>query len=171
MNRTPAFPGFLLRSPAKQGRKPVSPLRIGTDLVWIPEIAQSLEQFGERYLNRVFSAQEQADCSGEAPRRVASLAARFAAKEAMMKVLCPAADTALPWHSIEIVRQTDGHPEIVLHGAACILAQQWKIRHLSLSMSHEKDYASATVVALCHESGKNHESGFCVVNPHRYRHQ
>ena len=155
MRQASAFPGFSLRSPAKQGRKASTPLRIGSDLVWIPEIADALEQFGERYLNRIFSAREQADSDGEQQKRIASLAARFAAKEAVMKILRPTADTALPWRSIEIVRQSGGHPDIVLHGAARLLAQQAKIQHLTLSMSHEKDYASATAVALCHETGKN----------------
>ncbi|MDE2428757.1 MAG: holo-ACP synthase [Burkholderiales bacterium] len=124
-------------------------MRVGTDLVWIPDVQQSLRQFGDRYLRRLFSSRELADCRGEEQRQQASLAARIAAKEAVMKILQPDRHTALPWLTIEVIRTANGSPALALHGAARALAKASKIRQFSLSLSHEHDYATATVIATC----------------------
>ena len=138
------FPIFRLQ-PAR--RRAVATVRLGTDLVWIPEIERSIALFGERYLQRLFSPQELHDAQGAG--RCASLAARVAAKEAVMKILRIGRDTALPWRAIEVVRQADGAPRLRLHGLARELAQQMQWRTSSLSMSHDHEYATATVAADC----------------------
>lgn len=117
-------------------------MRVGIDLVRVAGVAEALEARGQRYLDRVFTAQEQADCRN-VPLK---LAARFAAKEAVMKVLEVGRDEALPWTDIEVIRQTDRAPAIQLHGRAAEIARSRGIGELALSFTHEDEYAAAVVV-------------------------
>jgi holo-[acyl-carrier protein] synthase len=118
------------------------PLRVGIDLVRSASIALSIHEHGDAYLERVFTAQEVADCKRDPLR----LAARFAAKEATMKVLRPHPDDAVPWPSIEVVRNAPGAPSIRLHGPAAALAEQAGLSDLQVSFTHEDEYAAAVVV-------------------------
>lgn len=105
----------------------------------IERIAALAERFGERFRRRVFSLQEWADCAG----RPASIAARFAAKEAVIKAL-GCREIAL--HEIEVVRRPDGRPRIGLHGRAAQRARELGVEDLAVSLSHSRDYAVASVV-------------------------
>lgn len=107
----------------------------------------SVERFGKEYLERVYTTREVADCSGESGADAARLAARFAAKEATLKVLRPSPDEAVPWRSIEVVRAPGGWVELELHDAAAALAEAAGLTELAVSLTHECDYASAAVVA------------------------
>ena len=118
------------------------PLRVGIDLVKTATIQEALAEHGEHYLARVYTPTEQAQC-GRDPLR---LAARFAAKEATMKVLEPSPDDPVPWTSIEVIRQTPGAPTLALHGPAAELARKAGITTLALSFTHEDEYAAAVVV-------------------------
>jgi holo-[acyl-carrier protein] synthase len=121
-------------------------MRVGTDIVAVKNVADSIAQFGERYLARVFTKSERAYCT-EAGRDAAShLAARFAAKEATMKALRPEGD-AIDWQSIEVVRMPGGWCEIAVTGAALALARKAGITTFSVSLSHDGEYATAVVVA------------------------
>jgi holo-[acyl-carrier protein] synthase len=122
-------------------------LRVGTDLVEIRSVRESVERFGTDYLERLFTPGELADCTGEAGVDPTRLAARFAAKEATLKVLRPSPDEAVPWRSIEVVRPPGGWVELELHDAAATLAARAGLTELAVSLTHECDYASATVVA------------------------
>jgi holo-[acyl-carrier protein] synthase len=117
------------------------PLRVGIDLVKAATIEAALAEHGERYLQRVYTEAEVADCQGDPLR----LAARFAAKEAAAKVLAPGRDAALPWPEIEVVR-TGAAPLLRLHGRAADLAAEAGITALALSFTHEDEYAAAVVV-------------------------
>ena len=122
---------------------------IGTDLVWIPDIQKSIQEFGARYLARVFTDQEVSSCRRpDGALRIESLAARFAAKEALFKLLRAGKDIALPWTAIEIIRVAGTASEIHLAAPIAQLAKLAGLKNFSLSMSHDHDYASATVVAL-----------------------
>lgn len=126
----------------------MSPYRVGIDLVAVQTIEDSIRSLGKRYLERLFTVHEQAYCcSLQNSRTIAqSFAARFAAKEATIKILRP--ETAMiDWRTIEILRHPEGYCEIVLYDEAALLAQQRGITTLSLSMSHEADYATAIVIA------------------------
>jgi holo-[acyl-carrier protein] synthase len=101
-----------------------------------------LQAHGDAYLRRVYTEAEAADCAGDPLR----LAARFAAKEAALKAL-RAGEAAVPLTAIEIVRHADGSPELRLHGAAAELAAASGISSLSVSLTHEGEYASAVVLA------------------------
>jgi holo-[acyl-carrier protein] synthase len=124
------------------------PLRVGIDLVHVGTIAASLAEHGEHYLRRVYTPQEVADCTrdGEALPEPLRLAARFAAKEAAMKVLEPG-DAAVPWPSIEVVRNPGAAPTLKLRSPAADIAAQAGITAFALSFSHEDAYATAVVVA------------------------
>lgn len=118
------------------------PLRVGIDLIEVAAVEEAISAHGERYLARVYTERERADC-GDAPER---LAARFAAKEAALKVLRPEAD-APPWRTIEVRRDPGGWVELALSGRAAELADAAGIRELALSVTHEGGRASAVVVA------------------------
>jgi len=122
------------------------PLRVGFDLVKADTVAGALAEHGEHYLRRVYTAGEVAPCSGSggAPDPL-RLAARFAAKEAAMKVLRPG-DAAVPWPAIEVVRDRTGIPQLTLHGPAAELAAAAGLTGFALSLTHEEAYAAAVVV-------------------------
>lgn len=116
-------------------------LGTGVDIVETARIAGSLARHGDRFLARVFLEGERAYCAKMAvPERC--YAARFAAKEAMIKVL----GEAVGWRDVEVAR-TDGPPELRLHGRARARADALGIRRTFLSLSHTADLAIAYVVA------------------------
>lgn len=120
---------------------------VGVDLVRVKNIEEALELHGDTYLKRVYAAGEieyAQRSTSEMPRR---LAARFAAKEAALKVLKPKGHW-LDWRLIEVTRSEYGHCEIVLHGSAAKLAEEQGIEALSVSLSHEADSAVAVVMGL-----------------------
>lgn len=114
--------------------------RVGCDVISVADIDASITRFGERYLSRVFTAHEQSVCNGDT--RSQRLAARFAGKEAVMKVLRPH-DDAVPWTCIEIRRADWGGCEVHLTGAAADLAQTCGLDDIQVSLSHENEYAMA----------------------------
>jgi holo-[acyl-carrier protein] synthase len=121
-------------------------VRVGIDLVSVAAIEESIDRFGSEYLSKVFTDAEVASArTGEmAPK----LAARFAAKEATIKVLEPD-DEPIDWRSIEVVQERSGACRIVLSGTAADLARRAGIRDLALSLTHETGSAVAVVVARC----------------------
>lgn len=122
-------------------------LRIGTDLVAVASVRDALATHGDRYLERVYTQAEVADCTTvDGHVDAERLAARFAAKEAVMKVLRPN-DDVLPWRTIEVVKHAGGWVGIALKGAAAQLAAAVGVHELALSLSHESGFASAVAVA------------------------
>ena len=126
---------------------PMPTLRVGVDLVRVADVAASLARFGDRYAARVYTPDECAYCRADSSQSAQRFAARFAAKEATLKVLRPAADDGVAWQSIEVRQLTEGACEVHLHGEALSLARRVGVAELSVSMSHEQEYATATVVA------------------------
>ena len=123
-------------------------VRVGTDLVRVADVAASVEHFGDRYLKRLFTDHEVSCCRGGPATVAAGLAARFAAKEATIKVLQPRG--AIPdWRSIEVRRDVHGRCDLLLSGSAARLAREAGITDTALSLSHEGAMAVAVVVALC----------------------
>ena len=118
-------------------------LRTGVDLIEIARIERTLGRHGERFLKRCFTAHE---CDST-ERKPESLAARFAAKEAVMKVLGRGL-TEVDWREIEVVSGHNRQPELRLHGGALQLAQSLGLREWSLSLSHTRELAIAFVVAM-----------------------
>jgi holo-[acyl-carrier protein] synthase len=114
---------------------------IGVDIIETERVAQSIERFGNRFLERVYTAQELVYCNGQA----GSLAARWAAKEAVAKALGSGIGD-VSWREIEVVCELNGRPTLQLHGAAADLAVRLGISGFAISLSHTKDYAVAFVV-------------------------
>jgi holo-[acyl-carrier protein] synthase len=116
----------------------------------VKSVAESIRQFGDRYLERVFTRDERAYCASvdsHGGDSAAHYAARFAAKEAVIKVLRPSARDAVGWTSVEIVRSSDGACTVRLRGAAQALARRARLGAFSVSLSHEREYATAVAVA------------------------
>jgi holo-[acyl-carrier protein] synthase len=121
-------------------------VRVGIDIAAVDDVRRSVERFGDRYLNHVFTAHELSCCGREPTARAAALAARFAAKEATIKVLRPA-DLRPPWTSIEVRREPGGWCELHLSRAAARMAREQQMTGFALSITHEADVAAAVVVA------------------------
>ena len=122
-------------------------LSVGVDLVAVAEVAQSIERFAGDYLTRVYSDAELADCRDAAGAPVAErLAARFAAKEAVIKALRPTGEP-IPWREIEIRVGPHGEPDVALRGSAQAAALTRGVRSLAVSLTHEGPFAAAIAVA------------------------
>jgi holo-[acyl-carrier protein] synthase len=126
-------------------------LRVGTDLVLVETIRSSIDAHGAHYLERVYTQRELDDCNAIDGLDAERLAARFAAKEATMKVLRPG-DEAVPWNTIEVRRDGRGSVEVQLSGAAARLASDAGMSELSVSLTHEGELAAAVVVASCSQA-------------------
>ena len=117
-------------------------LAIGVDLIEVARVQAVLDRHPARFLARVYTAQEAADCQGQA----ASLAARWAGKEAVSKALGTGWD-GFQWTDIESVRTPQGQPAVALHGAARAQAARLGLQQWAISLSHTAAYAVAFVVA------------------------
>ena len=116
-------------------------LSVGVDIIEIDRVAATLARFGDRFLKRIYTTGEISYCRGRAPQ----LAARFAAKEAVMKAL-GTGTRGVGWQEVEVTRKRSGEPGIALHGRAAIRAEKLGIDRLALSLSHSRNYAVASVV-------------------------
>ena len=117
----------------------------GIDLVEIGRIQQSMGRFGQRFLDRIFTAAEQAYCQRKR-KSAESFAARFAAKEAGAKALGTGISRGVNWLEIEVVREPGGKPSLRFHGRAAEIAAALGVAHTALSLTHSGDLAMASVV-------------------------
>lgn len=120
-------------------------LSTGIDLVEVQRIEESIARYGERFLARVFTASELAYCRG----RPQQLAARFAAKEAVSKLLGTGIQhrDGVGWREIQIVSNERGQPSVQLSGRAAQRATEIGFRNIAISLSHTREHAIAMVVA------------------------
>jgi len=117
----------------------------GIDLAEIGRIQQSMERYGKRFLDRIYTAAEQAYCLRK--RKAAeSFAARFAAKEAGAKALGTGISYGVNWLEIEVVREHSGRPTLKFHGRAAEMAARLGATRAALSITHTNDLAMASVV-------------------------
>lgn len=119
-------------------------IRTGTDLAAVEDVIAGIDANGDRYLTRVFTRRERAD-AGDDPER---LAARFAGKEAVLKLLRPRRSDSVPLTDIAIVHDAEGAPVVELTGRAAELADSIGCGTIAVSLSHERGLATATAVAL-----------------------
>ncbi|MCL4107302.1 UNVERIFIED_CONTAM: hypothetical protein GTU68_017186 [Idotea baltica] len=121
---------------------------IGIDIVETARIDDSIEKFGDRFLDRVFAPSERAYCDKmKFPGR--HYAARFAAKEAIAKSFGTGIGEHLGWADMEILRSPDGKPYLVLTGDGAEFAAENGITEVKISLSHADDYAAANAMAIC----------------------
>ena len=120
-------------------------LRTGVDLIQVSRIEKTIERYGDRFLNKIFTASELEYGAG----RPHVLAARFAAKEAASKLLGLGIQHqhGVDWREIEVVSSSNGDPALRLHGRAAARAQELGFREIALSLSHTSEHAIALVVA------------------------
>jgi holo-[acyl-carrier protein] synthase len=119
---------------------------VDLDIQEIDEVRESMEIFGDRYVRRIYTNYEIDDCCRNANGVARALASRFAAKEAVFKIL-KEGDVVATWKVIKVRRLESGHPAIALRGAAAELAARQGIVTISLSLSQRGGTAAAVVVA------------------------
>jgi len=117
----------------------------GIDIAEVARIRQSIERFGERFLQRVFTAGEIRYCDSKA-NRFERYAARFAAKEAAMKALGTGWNHGVRWRDCEVVRQPGGRPTIAFDGKAAEFAAKLGVKNAALSLTHTAEQAIAQVI-------------------------
>ena len=119
----------------------------GIDLVDCPRIEQMIERHGERFIKRVFTAAEQAYAQAN-KNDVEKLAGRFAAKEAILKLMGTGWRGRIAWTDIEIINNAAGQPEVTLGGEVRKIADKLGIKHVNVSITHTANFAIASAVAL-----------------------
>lgn len=117
----------------------------GIDIAEVPRIADSIERFGERFLNRIFTEGERRYCDAKA-NRVERYAARFAAKEAGMKAIGTGWNHGVTWKDVEVTRMPGGRPTLSFHRKAAEFAAKLGTKNIALSLTHTADFAMAQVI-------------------------
>lgn len=120
-------------------------IKCGTDIIEIERIKESIENLGERFLQKVFTKKEIEYCESKKMQKYQHYAARFAAKEATFKAISESLEDKyeLSWCDYEILNDETGKPNVKISGI-----EMKKLENIDLSISHCKQYAMATVVAV-----------------------
>jgi holo-[acyl-carrier protein] synthase len=123
-------------------------LRTGVDLIEVERIEKAVAHYGDRFLERVFTSAELDYAAG----RASSLAARFAAKEAVSKLLSVGIQhpDGVDWRDIEILSGERGDPTLRLHGRAAAMADALGLSEIAVSLSHTREHAIAFAVGRSH---------------------
>ncbi len=119
----------------------------GIDLVEFGRLERMLDKHGQRMLDRVFTAREQADAE-RVRNRIERLAGRFAAKEAVMKLVGTGWRDGVGWTDVEVVNNALGQPLVHVSGRIGELAEQKGIEQITISITHTDRFAIASAVAL-----------------------
>ncbi len=117
----------------------------GVDLAEVPRIRASVERFGPRFIERVYTPSEIAYVERKA-NRFERYAARFAAKEAGMKAIGTGWKRGVRWQDFEVINLPSGRPTLRLHGVAAEFATRLGVRNISLSLTHTAEMAMAHVI-------------------------
>lgn len=120
----------------------------GIDIVETARIRQLVEAHGRRFLDRCFTPAEQEYCARNPKRQFEHLAGRFAAKEAVLKVLGTGWRGGIQWTDIELTREPSGQPRVMLAGEARRIAEALGIRRWHVSISHIETHATASAIGL-----------------------
>ena len=119
----------------------------GIDLVDCPRIEQMIDRHGERFVRRVFTDAEQAYAKAN-KNEIEKLAGRFAAKEAVLKLIGTGWRGKIAWTNIEVINNAAGQPEVTVTGEVKRIAGELGIDHISVSITHTANFAIASAVAL-----------------------
>ncbi len=115
---------------------------IGVDIIEIDRVRRSIEELGDRFLDKVYTSGEIAYCDAKA-HRFQHYAARFAAKEALSKALSTGWAGEFRWKDVEVMNEPSGQPAFLLHGTLCELLAGASVM---LSMSHSESHVVAMVL-------------------------
>ncbi len=118
----------------------------GIDIVETQRVRRLIEEHGQHFLDRVFTAGEQQYCESSKLRRMEHYAGRFAAKEAVLKVLGTGWRGGIAWTDIEIVKEISGQPRVVLSGECARIAGEMGISVWHVSISHVETHATASAI-------------------------
>jgi holo-[acyl-carrier protein] synthase len=118
----------------------------GVDIVEVARIGDMVDEHGDRFLDRCFTAAERG-YSQSRKRGSEHLAGRFAAKEAVLKALGTGWRNGIAWTDVEVVPMATGQPDLKLHGAAAEAARRAGITSWSISISHTESHAMASAIA------------------------
>ncbi len=124
----------------------------GIDMVSCSRLEAVLERHGQKFLDRVFTPVEQEYCR-DRKRRIEHLAGRFAAKEAVLKVLGTGWRSGIAWTDVEVRNEPSGAPRVLLYGECRRLADQMRIAGVLISISHVETHAIASAIGLAEASG------------------
>jgi len=117
----------------------------GVDLAEVDRIRKSIERFGARFVDRIFTPGEIAYVEKKA-NRFERYAARFAAKEAGMKAIGTGWKRGVTWHDFEVANLPSGKPTLKLTGVAAEVAAQMRVKNIALSLTHTAQYGMAHVI-------------------------
>jgi holo-[acyl-carrier protein] synthase len=120
----------------------------GIDIIETDRIRRSVEEHGQRFLDRVFTPAEQEYCARNQKRYFEHLAGRFAAKEAVLKVLGTGWRGGIAWTDIEVIKDISGQPKILLTGECLRIATELGIARWHVSISHNETHATASAIGL-----------------------
>ena len=118
---------------------------LGIDVAEVKRIQAVIESQGERFLRRVYTAEEAAYCE-RFKNKYERYAGRFAVKEAAMKALWTGWSRGVRWVDVEVVRQKSGRPTLALKGEARKIADKLGVKHIAVSITHTADQAFAQVI-------------------------
>ncbi len=118
----------------------------GMDLMEVSRIARSIERFGQRFLEHVYTPAEITYCQRKRHTAAESFAARFAAKEAAAKSLGTGIAQGVTWKEIEVAREPGGRPILHLHGRAAQRAAEMGVTEVHLTLTHTPLHAMAMVI-------------------------
>ncbi len=125
---------------------------LGTDIVEVARIGRMIEQHGDSFVQRIYTAAEVAYCQ-QRKHSAEPFAGRWAAKEAVMKALGTGFIQGTHFQEIEVVSEESGRPRIVLHGSTGEFAKQLGIDEVLITISHCREYATATAIGVRRSSG------------------
>ena len=125
----------------------MSIVSLGLDLTSIERLAEAETRRGERFLERLFTAEERHYCERRPARRHVHYAGRLAVKEAVMKAIGTGWSQGVRWVDIEVVRASGAAPRLVLHGASAAIAARRGIERWHVTITHDAGVAAAVVVA------------------------
>lgn len=128
----------------------MKPIAHGVDMVDCKRLKEAISKHGERFLNRVFTPVEQAYCVGK-KREVEHLAGRFAAKEAVLKVLGTGWADGINWTDIEVRNEPSGQPRVHLTGRCSEVAARLGLGEILISISHIETHAIASAIGVAGE--------------------
>ncbi len=123
----------------------------GIDIVETARVKRLCDEHGQRFLDRVYTTDEQSYCQKNPKRIYEHLAGRFAAKEAVLKVLGTGWRGGIAWTDIEVLKDPSGQPRIKLTGECARIAAELGIVRWHLSISHIETHATASAIGLRHE--------------------
>ena len=120
---------------------------IGTDIVEIARIREMIERHGDHFLNRCFTPVE-IEYANRHRDSAVRFSGRWAAKEAVVKVLGTGFVQGITFHDVEVISLHTGQPTVQLSGEALQISRQLKIAEIKLTISHAREYATATAIGV-----------------------